>query len=76
MRLLFWAKKHLVGLCVSFVVFCSLLWLWAGVAMSMAEDAPGAIIIFSGIAFIGSGIVGLIWGVIGKLLIDIEKKLK
>ncbi|MDR0651525.1 MAG: hypothetical protein LBG59_09325 [Candidatus Peribacteria bacterium] len=74
--ILSWAKKHLFHLLIGFVVGCTLLGLLVGLGLSIEEDAPGAIVIFGGIACIFSSIVGLIWGGIAKILLDIGKKLE
>jgi hypothetical protein len=39
-KLFRWAKNHFFGLLVSFVVFCTLLGLRAGLGLAMEDDAP------------------------------------
>ena len=70
------AENHLPALWISLVVFCTLLGLFCGYILAISDDAPGAIFIFGGIAFIGSSIIASI-GLGGtKLLLDMKKKLE
>jgi hypothetical protein len=53
-----------------------LLGLVLGIIIAESEDAPGAVLIFGGFAFLWSGLISCIGLGMSKLLLDIEGKLK
>jgi hypothetical protein len=73
-KILNFCQKHIYKLWLLLWLFCTILGTFIGLVIAVADDAPGAILIFGGIAFITSSLVCGIGTALTKILLDIREK--